>query len=417
PVRHSADDSLKALIYKTRGVCLLLQGDARNGSHLLDTARQLALASNNPVFLSGIVMNLASCYLRMGEYPTSLEWYQRAIQYSERTGDLRAVGRIYGNMALVFDYMEDDAKAEEMYRLSLQTARQIGDSLQVAKSLTNLAGLYVFDGNIDTAIAYFSEAARLDSLIDNIYSYHLTLGNLGLAHMHRGDTAEANCLFDKVLAYQTRIGDRAGTAAIMCYKAQLHNRAGRYAKALPLARAAYEIDKLNSETESVCRDLRQLEKAYASLENWEDAYLVRRELDSSENALVNLEKAGQISEIEARERAMRAEREAAIRALEKERIHNLQYLGGLLFIVVLFGGLLLRGNQLRPSWVRPLLLFTLILFIEFLFILTDPLTDRWSGGNPILKLGMNTLLALAILPIHSFLDRIFRRRMGIDNAA
>jgi hypothetical protein len=61
----------------------------------------------------------------------------------------------------------------------------------------------------------------------------------------------------------------------------------------------------------------------------------------------------------------------------------------LLIIALLFGAIIIQGTGMKPAYLKATTLFSLILFIEFLFVLTDPLTDRWSGGNPLFKLGMN----------------------------
>lgn len=53
----------------------------------------------------------------------------------------------------------------------------------------------------------------------------------------------------------------------------------------------------------------------------------------------------------------------------------------------------------------------LLLLFEFLLVLTDSFVEDITGGEPILKLLSNVLLALMILPVHQFLEKYIQKQI------
>jgi hypothetical protein len=101
----------------------------------------------------------------------------------------------------------------------------------------------------------------------------------------------------------------------------------------------------------------------------------------------------------------------------QDRRDRLQYFAALVLICVLATvGLLLMRIKLAP-WAGQMMLFVLVLLIfEFLLVLLDPTLDRWVNGAPLPKLGLNTLLALVIAPVHGWLMRRLVGRTPGTNA-
>jgi len=108
-----------------------------------------------------------------------------------------------------------------------------------------------------------------------------------------------------------------------------------------------------------------------------------------------------------------AKKESARISQEKaERRNSLEYSGITLGLFLLFGLLFFMGRFNLPNWVLELSVFLpfLILF-EFVLVLTDPVVESYASGDPMIKLLINAVLAGIIFPLHSFFERVLKKRM------
>jgi len=107
------------------------------------------------------------------------------------------------------------------------------------------------------------------------------------------------------------------------------------------------------------------------------------------------------------------EKEAArIEAEKIERRNTLQYSGIGIGVFLLFVLVFLIGRIQLPTWAVELSVFLpFLIFFEFLLVISDPYVDAWSGGEPLIKLGLNLLMAGAIFPLHAFFEKVLKRRL------
>jgi hypothetical protein len=108
----------------------------------------------------------------------------------------------------------------------------------------------------------------------------------------------------------------------------------------------------------------------------------------------------------------RLEEAERLATLEKDRRNSIQYSGIGVGLFALFGLVFLFGRIRLPKWAVELSVFLpfLILF-EFLLVITDPYIDNWSGNEPLIKLGINVVMAGLIFPLHAFFEGYLKRRI------
>jgi hypothetical protein len=82
-----------------------------------------------------------------------------------------------------------------------------------------------------------------------------------------------------------------------------------------------------------------------------------------------------------------------------------------IFVVILV--LLLGFIKIPPTLAQGLNFVSLLLVFESILVLTDPFLDYYTNGIPVYKLLVNILLAILIFPMHSFLERRFKKRLQI----
>ncbi|PCH66240.1 MAG: hypothetical protein COC01_08565 [Bacteroidetes bacterium] len=110
-----------------------------------------------------------------------------------------------------------------------------------------------------------------------------------------------------------------------------------------------------------------------------------------------------------------AKEEARIEVEVTARRDHLHYAGiviGLLILTILIpllGGV--RGGFITPKVLESIIFIAFLIFFEFLLVLLDPYIEQWTGGAPGFKLLFNALLAGCIFPIHSFFEKILKKRL------
>ena len=100
-----------------------------------------------------------------------------------------------------------------------------------------------------------------------------------------------------------------------------------------------------------------------------------------------------------------------LQAQQIARRNNLEYLSIAIIVLLIFVVLFSRRKRLSVKILDISLLIGLLLLFEFLLILTDSSVDKITGGEPILKLMANVVMALLILPGHQFLERYTRKKL------
>ena len=97
---------------------------------------------------------------------------------------------------------------------------------------------------------------------------------------------------------------------------------------------------------------------------------------------------------------------------ETSRRDNLQYSVILIAILLLFGGVLGLGFiKVSPAVAEGLIFFAFLIVFEFLLVLADPYVDLYTGGAPGWKLLLNAGIAACIFPLHSFFERVMKRKL------
>ncbi len=105
-------------------------------------------------------------------------------------------------------------------------------SRTLALTLNNLGGASFYAGDINQAVNYFSQSAKVKEVLGDQRSMAATLNNLGIVHNVSGDHEKAREYWLKSLEIMEKIGDMAGLAETFNNLGILLMESGQYEKAL-----------------------------------------------------------------------------------------------------------------------------------------------------------------------------------------
>ncbi|HVL23352.1 MAG TPA: tetratricopeptide repeat protein [Thermomicrobiales bacterium] len=150
-------------------------------------------------------------WARRGHLREGRDWLERALALpSPASPAVRArATRRLGNLALD---LADLARAETMYEASLRAARELGDEMEIARTLTSLGLIALHRADLERARALFNDARRRWDTEGTDEDRARILHNLGRTALMAGDTREARALFDQAVTLRQALGDREGLA-------------------------------------------------------------------------------------------------------------------------------------------------------------------------------------------------------------
>jgi tetratricopeptide (TPR) repeat protein len=105
--------------------------------------------------------NIAIIYDQKGDYQKAVEYFQKAIEISERYGDYHTASIIKINFGDTYRKMKDYKKAEKYLLEGLEGVKKVSDKYWEATAYANLSLLYKNQGNKTKAEEYFIRAYQL----------------------------------------------------------------------------------------------------------------------------------------------------------------------------------------------------------------------------------------------------------------
>lgn len=452
PIREKRNDK--------RGVAALLNNigivymEQSNYPMALDYyARAMVIHSerNDKASIAECRNNMANVYLKLSDYPKALENYFAALQAYELLEDLPGQADVNANVGHIYKRQGNFEKALEYYSEALKIDEKQDNQYGLAIDYNNIGSVYGYQKEFRKALEYSSKSISIDRMIGNNMTLAVSYNNLG--DLYFKIWSEGSDVFRAVGAWAERDPSRlldsafyyrrlaydlnkslrireamtynlVGMGAVMVAKRRYPEAVSYFNESLALAKdvnarmreydayrglsGAYE--QWASETRDDRKRAQYLNLALANMSHYVDV----------KDSVLSEEKQQDIGRLEMRHEfeiaALRKQHEeqeqARLLAASVERRNNLQYSAILIGLCALFGAVYFLGRLSLPKWAVEFSVFVpfLILF-EFMLVLFDPYGERWTGGAPGYKLLINAAMAGLIFPVHSFFERLLKKRL------
>ena len=200
--------------------------------------------------------HVAWIYYSRGETERAANWAAQTGEAMERGGsrpDKASAIKLQGDIA---EQRKDLAEAERLYQEALAIYRELGNEENEAIALNNLGAVARSQGQYDRAESYYKQALAIEEKLGNKERQAVYCGNLGNLALNRDRPAEARPWYERELALSQEVGRQDLVADAKEGLAEVLEREGHYAKALPLALAALEIrERLRDQTLDFSRQL------------------------------------------------------------------------------------------------------------------------------------------------------------------
>jgi hypothetical protein len=135
--------------------------------------------------------------------------------------------------------------------------------------------------------------------------------------------------------------------------------------------------------------------------DYKTAYEYNKLTHHYKDSLQKLTNEKELLSAEIDQEALRQERLAKQLELDKERRHNIQYMGITSALAVLIILLILIGSfNVTVTTIRALGFFTFIFLFEFLIVIADEKIHHLTNGEPLQVVLIKIILACMLVPLH-----------------
>ena len=394
----------------------------------------------NKAQIGSVIGNIGSIYYKRGAYDDALAKYHEALKIIEELGKKRVLSGIYNNIGEIYFIQDNYEKSLKNYKKSLRIKRQLNDSSGIALVYNNMGnifftrgkqhqegkthkhdeGIKTVDGQADSftinehfgkAFEYYNKSLNTCSKSDKKGKAR-AYRNIGLFFTQHGKLDSALYFNKKALRLNRAAKNQEGVVFALLGKGQVYNKQERYKKSIKSFKEAEKIADRIGNTMQLKNASKGLAKAYKETGQYKKAHRFLKQETALKDTLFNKERVEQIQRLELQEKKRQAKKQARLEAKREERRHRVQYSGIFIGLIFLFAFVFLSGKFTLPyKFAEGFIFFNFILLFEYILVILDPYIDHYSGGEPLIKLAANAVLALFIFPAHSFFEEKLKRRV------
>ncbi len=235
-------------------------------SGAIELARQ-RLASLNG---SDLLSEEADSHLILGrmlflhnDYDEAMVEFERALELYTTLNDRFGIGKVVGNMGVVYSRRGDYDRAMESYQLWERACEEAGDRPGMSAAIAHMGIVYSRRGEYDAAMELVEKSLRLSEAAGIIPDASDAIANMGVVYFYRGEYDRAIECYERHLRICESLGDRNGIASAIGNIGVVYDMRGEYDRAI----ACYERQL------SVCEVLGNRTEAATAIGNMGIAYM------------------------------------------------------------------------------------------------------------------------------------------------
>ncbi len=231
------------------------------------------LDSNTSKKLQGKIFNhLGNLALESELYHEAIKNYSKALDIYTLLGDQERVAGVYGNMAVVFEFLNKlDLSLEYSFRaLDLHEINK--DTAAISNAYTNIGNTYADLGEYNLCRNYFIKALHLDSISTEKRNLSLDYNNLGYLYSILKDNELAVKYYATSLKIDIQLGNSMDQCITYFNIGDVYFNSGKINASLSHANKSYSLAKQLNSVNYLMKNTNLLSKIYSKKHNDKEAY-------------------------------------------------------------------------------------------------------------------------------------------------
>lgn len=414
--QRQKEDSLRKLLAKpaadTHTVIRQWQLADQMNKHTPDTALYLAQRALSLAQQLGYTEGesrslgvLANTLIKLGNYPTALDYYLRKLQIEETRNMPRNLASVVMNIGVVYMFQQEYREALRYYLRADSLIEKFSLNDIRYNSALNIGDLYDRMQINDSAYLFFSKSLMLATAASD--SAFMATSMVGLGH-----STQKQQQYDRAAQYYyTAIPmlQNASDNDLLCEAylglARLFQRLQRSDSAIYFATQSFELaQKVNFPSRAL--DAAQMLTAlYKNNQRPDSAFAFLERATILSDSINSRQRVRQMEMLSTNEQLR--QQEAAINRMkaQEERSKQLQYLFISIFIPLVFlCTFFLSKRKIHTRVIRFMGIISLLILFEFLTLLLHPLVAELTHHNPVYELLIFVSIASLLIPAHHRLE-------------
>ncbi|KPK83659.1 MAG: hypothetical protein AMS27_12255 [Bacteroides sp. SM23_62_1] len=185
-----------------------------------------------------------NAYYMLGNYASSLEFYQQALQHRIELGDSNDIARTINNIGAVHLQTHNYDQALEYFNKALNIYSTFGDEEVIFILTNNIGGVYNEKKEYDKAFEYLNQAYEIARKTDDDNNMIITLNNMGEISISLKQFDKALEYFFEARKICEELYDYNRLSTILMNIGAAYMSAGQQEKSLPFFQKALEYAEL-----------------------------------------------------------------------------------------------------------------------------------------------------------------------------
>lgn len=347
---------------------------------------------------------LGNIFNATGQFDTALAEHLISLELCEKMKDVMGVAAAYNNIALMYTSrsLSDDYKnAIENFKEAKKYYEKLKDSANLTTVLFNIGDGFEKMGRMDSAFIYANMAKKIALKQGDHESLGVIFFNLGSISYKSGRFEEAVREIRGGIQYMTAVEDNHSLSMAWSTYALCFKELGKIDSFEFYAKKAIEMGNSTSNHAAVLEASNELAKHYAAVQNY-PAYYQYKELATTKDSIINSNKrTARIEQLKKQEEIRQVKKIAQETAEAKARIHTVQKVVIVGFIVTLFIALIISTKKkANQKAIKALSFICLLLVFEFITFIIHPYIDKLTDHEPIYMVLILAIVAGLLGQLH-----------------
>ncbi len=190
-------------------------------------------------------------YYYLGEYDSSMVYYNKAILKFKQLDNMTQAGKTIGNIGVIYRKRGEYTKALEHYLKEIEIFSDINHIEGLSSIYINMGYIAVLMNNYERAEGYYNSALKLAQETDNFNGKINALNNLGVIYEKQNKFKKALKAYEKSLKSVLNSGNSMMESKLYLNIGIIHRRIEEFDKAAFYIDKSFEIRKLRGNYEEL----------------------------------------------------------------------------------------------------------------------------------------------------------------------
>jgi tetratricopeptide (TPR) repeat protein len=402
---NSKDDSIKVLAYTSLGDTYLAMNEKMLAFRNYLMAYDLAEQDERYTLLRSSYASLSDFYGSINDYEKAKDFEFKKEQLQRKNNKRYDLLQTYLSLGTLYRYAKEYDLAEKFYEKSIALADTLKFELFKLNCYLQLVNLYLSNNQFERALAYFDshkelkdfiKKAGMDFLVYQAYGSMYTFLNKFDSAAHYFKLAEPG--FEQRSTKATRYW-------FYSTYAYYFNKTGDYDQGITYWLKAKQLGDDLGNLDYLQYSTQNLDSLYQKKGDFKNAYFYGNLYNLYKDSLQKMGREKDLMSLEIDNENRRKEREARAEEVRLERSHNIQYMGMVVAIAIIFILLVMAGFfKVSKTSIKIMGFFAFIFLFEFIILLADHQIHSWTHGEPWKVMAIKILLIAMLLPLHHWLE-------------